>query len=142
MRRRDEDYRGRPTSVDWSKLAYMARRRQAGALEVLQDAIETYFPKQFKRAQAEARQAKRRRWTFAREPRHPEEVFVVFDSRTARRRFESKPTTRRRPFSHLKHPRAAPFFTLLHSDLSSKEPMTPSVVVWSTETGKNVGDAR
>jgi hypothetical protein len=86
-RRRDKDYRGTRTSVDWSKLVHQVRRKKPGSLEVLQDAINTYFPQQFDDAKQDARRASRMNRGMT--------VLVGFDGRIARLRFkpiESKGT--------------------------------------------------
>lgn len=77
-RRRDNDYRGTKLPVDWAHLVYRVRRKQPGALEVLQDAIEEWFPKQFALAKQDAQ--------------HLNSVSnnnyaVTFDARLARQRF-------------------------------------------------------
>jgi hypothetical protein len=136
-RRRDQDYRGQKTTVDWSRLVYMARRNRPGAMEVLQDAVLTYFPKQFGKAQVEARRRSKR--IKNQTPRHlqgtreeetwKQNVYVLFKPRIARRRFESRKTriahhyqtsfeatTRRlettikkKKVSNLPHPKKPPF---------------------------------
>jgi hypothetical protein len=76
--RRDEDYRGQKRPVDFSKFVYEVRRGKPGALEVLQDALNTYFPKQFQKAQEEATPSSKQ---------HPN--VVLFNARVARYRFMS-----------------------------------------------------
>lgn len=154
---RDVDYRGKSTTVDWSKLAYLARRKKPGALEVLQDAIELYFPKQFKKAQAEARRESK--------DLRGEEVYVNFDGRVARRRFEPRKTHKRtvwttgargthaktqRAYVTLKHPMATPFSIMTRGEYLEYEnetrlghrPPPVDTIVWSTVAGKNIGSVR
>lgn len=147
-RDRDQDYRGQPSPVNWSRLVYLAQRRKPGALEVLQDAIEIYFPKQFKAEQAKARR-------YARQGGG--EVYLVLSGRTARRRFEPAGKRRRGGTrALLRHPRAIPFFGLSRKDYlddyygpgggprrhMKAQFQASNVIVWSTRTGKDIGDVR
>lgn len=121
--RGDADYRGQSSSVDWTKLVHTSRMGKPGALEVLQDAIEIWFPKQFKRAQAMARHDAKQ---------SGREVYVLFSGRIARRRFLAA-----RP-SRLKHPRTAPFSQANHLLLKEYGVPPAEVVVYSTKTGKDI----
>jgi len=118
---RDADYRGQSSSVDWTKLVHMSRMGKPGALEVLQDVIEIYFPKQFKRAQAMARHDAKE---------SGREIYVLFSGRIARRRFLARPS--------LKHPRTAPFSQANHLLLKEYGVPPADVVVYSTKTGKDI----
>lgn len=138
---RDKDYRGTPSTVDWSRLAYMVRRRRPGALEVLQDAIETYFPKQFKRAQANAKLQMRRYVTRFRVDLKDLDWYVQFQPRIARLRFKVKKKVRPlrwkifpRP-ARLRHSRQTPFY-------ETEGPwFAPSnLTVWSVKKGKKIQD--
>jgi len=144
--RRDADYRGQKTSVEWSKLVYQARRGRPGALEVLQDAIFMYFPKQFGRAQAEARRR----------------VYVTFSGRTARRRFElsrkrnvrlawsaypaSAHKVKPRLLANLPNPRSSPFRVMTQfryeEDKTFPEFIAENAIVWSTKHGLRVEGVR
>lgn len=174
---RDKDYRGKPSSVDWGKLGYAARMRRPGALEVLQDAIMTWFPQQFKKAQTKARWYKKRedqriaRWRRAAEldntdtftgrlrrqnaKRKPQEWFVSFNWRIARRRFEPRRILKQRGSPRkaggvrqkrvtLTNPRQVPFSVMANEEFryASKDPLFHSVAVWGTQGGLNIGNVR
>lgn len=118
--RRDQDYRGTHTTVDWSRLVHMVRQGKPGALEVLQDAIEYYFPEQF----AEARQTAEThaRWT-------REEWLVGFNSRRARRRFLPRPRGIARVHS--------PFWEYSVRQILEAGPPANTALVWSSRSGPN-----
>ena len=129
---RDMDYRGQKTTVDWTKLTHMARMNKPGALAVLQDAIEIYFPKQFERAQIMARQDARKYGT---------EVFVFFRGRVARNRFKKSGAGIRSGGRQIKqHPRAIPFSQGNESLLREYGVMPGTAIVYSTKDEKNVSD--
>lgn len=144
-RSRDADYRGVKSTVDWSKLVHMTQMRKEGALEVLQDAIETWFPKQFKRAQTNA--LARLKYVRAKGA----VIYVVFNGRTARRRFElpRKRTKAQRLLDQrygksTQSPQAKPFSFLSNDDLRwirKRGFPTNSVIVHSTRSGKDVAEA-
>lgn len=81
---RDADYRGQPTTIDWSRLVHNTRLNKPGALEVLQDAILTWFPEQFKVAQKHAKHIA------SNFPKHVYGTIVVgFMADVARQRFKA-----------------------------------------------------
>jgi len=132
MSSRDADYRGRPSSIDWSRLVHETRLRKPGALEVLQDAILTWFPEQFREAQQGARSlaasyGKNR-------PDRP--VAVGFMAHVARRRFEATPAAGR-PIKQ--GPLTSPFILRYVEDLRTSKPEPKVAFVWSTRGGGKGG---
>lgn len=87
QRRRDQDYRGQKPPADFAKLVYMVRRGKPGALEVLQDVIETWFPKQYRQAKEDALVRSAAVMTDRGGKLTAQETVVVFNARTARFRF-------------------------------------------------------
>jgi len=156
-KRRDLDYRGVSTSVNWLKLGYMARTRKPGALEILQDMIETHFPKQFRVARYRAKK-KFKEW-FPTMPEHMD-VFVYFDYTMAHRRFRPNIKTKTNPktgkkikfrWSKRSLPKSvSPFWTGAAHTKTGKFPgdgsgdvkITGDVIVWSVRLGKNLGNIR
>ena len=89
---RDADYRGQKVPLDFARAAYEARRQRPGALEVLRDGIEEWFPKQYAAAVADAEH----HWSETRMP-----YVVLFNARVARarfRRWQDARSTTRTPF--------------------------------------------
>lgn len=128
-RERDADYRGQPSTVDWSRLVHETRLGKPGALEVLQDAIMIYFPEQFKKIQEIAKRYSSDPISGGAPP--GSEVLVGFSARIARRRFEPiRPILKQGPLT-------SPFFIkLLKSVRTSELDPNPYVVfVWSTKSG-------
>lgn len=81
--RRDEDLRGTSPRYHWSKLCWMVRQEKPGALEVLQDALEEVFPKQFAKAREDARHRTR---LYPSDTDDRREYVVTFNARIARYR--------------------------------------------------------
>lgn len=122
--RRDQDYRGERDAPDFSRLVYQARRKSPGALEVLQDAIWTYFPKQLEAAVAKAQKTV------------TPPALVIFDSAIARRRFmhpsrRSRPTSKKGPLQL-----ESPFIVLPNYYGETVRVIRPTeIVIWSTQGG-------
>ena len=143
---RDKDYRGQFTTVDWSRLMYLARRRRPGALEVLQDAIETYFPRQFKAAKDRARRKSKgykSKGYGTSKVYPPQEFYVLFDSSIARRRFRPKALKRKRYKGRNQSSivNRSPVFeqpAKFYPHSPSTSEFGTDVVVWSTKSGNNV----
>ena len=113
---RDKDYRGQPVPFDFARAVFEVRRQRPGALEVLQDGIEEWFPRQYADAVAEAAHD-------CEETGMP--WVVLFNARVARGRFRRPQDVRsmiRTPFDiHL----AAPI---------ARNGMPPySAIVWQCE---------
>ena len=139
--RRDKDYRGTRTTVDWTRFVHMARLGKPGAVEVLQDAIQQYFPLQL---EDEIYHAERLAKTGRKE------YVVAFNPYVSRARFQS-----------VSNPRSAgvysrPFSTFSIHDLEELNRAARGVdptgrpfrhgvqrmaVVWSSKTGPNVNNA-
>ena len=89
---RDADYRGQKVPFDFARATFEARRLKPGALEVLRDGIEEWFPKQYADAVADAEH----HWSETRMP-----YVVLFNGRVARarfRRWQDARSTMRTPF--------------------------------------------
>lgn len=96
---RDADYRGQPVPFDFARAVYEVRPDRPGALEVLLDGIETWFPRQFADAVSDAEY----HWNETRMP-----WVVTFNARVARsrfRRWQDARSSLRTPFDI--HPAAA-----------------------------------
>ena len=138
-RRRDQDYRGTRTTVDWTRLVHMARLGKPGAVEVLQDAIQQYFPRQLEREidHAESMARSRRK-----------EYVIVFNPYVARARFrpvnDPRSESSSRPFGvfslmdleefHRQRPGLGPRELPFH--LSPQR----TAVIWSSRTGSDVSN--
>lgn len=118
-RRRDQDYRGTRTTVDWPRLVYMVRLGKPGTLEVLQDAIEEYFPHQFddaKQHAAENDDATGQEWV------------VSFNARRARSRFLRSQDPRSTRLD-------SPFWEYSVRSMESYGIPAYSAFVWSSRSG-------
>lgn len=120
LRRRDKDYRGQETTVDWSKLVHHVRTRKPGALEVLQDAINIYFPQQFEAAKREAnRRAFSQALYYGRT-----RFYVGFNARRARERFL--------PFGTGRPADESPFVVHEERMIRTSQPSYPIAYVYAT----------
>lgn len=137
MRRRDEDYRGRTPPADFSRFVYDVRRGRPGALEVLQDVIEEWFPKQFEEAREDAfARQQRSKATATPSPRSGRRVgvdfVVLFDGRAARRRFARSQDPRSQ--------KIRPPFELRSARWLIRQGSLPeyTAIVWWTRTGRRI----
>ena len=117
---RDADYRGQKVPFDFARAAFDARRDRPGALEVLRDGIEEWFPKQYASAVKDAEH----HWSETRMP-----WVVLFNARAARARFRSWQDAR----SVMRSP-----FDIQTAASIARNGMPPySAIIWPSEmTGK------
>ncbi len=122
--RRDLDYRGQKPPADFSRFVYEVRRGKPGSLEVLQDLLETYFPKQFQAAKDEAVSL------------HNSNIpmVVTFNSRLARQRFMSwKKAVSLKDYT--------PFDTVSYRFITINGYLPAhTAVVWSSKTGSQISE--
>lgn len=124
---RDLDYRGQKPPADFSRFVYEVRRGKPGALEVLQDVIETYFPKQFADAKYEAK--------YYLGGKKGIEFVVLFNGRTARQRFMSWEEARSLTKS------TSPFYNRNAAQLVRNGYLPKyEAIVWSTRTGNRISN--
>lgn len=128
--RRDADYRGRGALVDWGRLVHNVRTRKTGALEVLQDAINEYFPRQFRSAQAEAQRRAGRSLIY---DAAPTAFWVGFDARRARQRF--LPRTNMNATDET----SSPFFVRESRNVRTSQPAAQSAYVYVVDTRARLG---
>ena len=110
---RDKDYRGQPVPFDFARAVYEVRRNRRGALEVLLDGIEEWFPRQYADAVADAEH----HWAETGMP-----WVVLFNARVARARF--------RPWQDARSMMRTPFD--IHTAASiARNGMPPySAIIW------------
>ena len=111
---RDADYRGQKVPFDFARAVFEVRRGRPGALEVLRDGIEEWFPRQFATAVAQAEHWAARTGI----PR-----VVEFRGRVARNRF--------RPWQDVRSTLlSTPFVDRSERDIERYGTAPYSVVVW------------
>ena len=111
--RRDLDYRGQKVPFDFARAVFGVRQQQPGALEVLLDGIEEWFPNEFATSIWQAEE-----WA----GRTNRSRVVLFNGRIARNRF--------RPWQDPRSTLGSPFQDRSETDVVHYGLTPYSVVVW------------